>query len=323
MKDDSPSNGNDGLPVIPVGDIQEELNPRRWLVQDLWGASAAGFIGGAPKSYKSFLGLDLAVSVASGTDCLGRYPVVEPGPTLVYLAEDSLQTVRERVAALTQHRRLDINTLPVHVITAPRLRLDQPDDRERLAETARRLKPRLLLLDPLVRLHGIDENNATEVAQLLSCLRDLQRRFDMAVIIVHHTRKTLGGAQAGQNLRGSTDLHAFGDSNLYVRRVRQDLVLSMEHRAAQAPQPMNMSLATADAATIHLEVTKIQAPEEQHPSLLQAILKILSAHTAINGHDLRKQLCVKNERLGQALRELEALGHIERTRGGWRLRKNS
>jgi hypothetical protein len=33
-------------------------------------------------------------------------------------------------------------------------------DRTRLLETTKRLRPRLLLLDPVVRLHGIDENNA-------------------------------------------------------------------------------------------------------------------------------------------------------------------
>jgi hypothetical protein len=56
------------------------------------------------------------------------------------------------------------------------------------------------------------------VAELLAYFRLLQRRLDLSVILVHHTRKNApGGVAAGQGLRGSSDLHAFGDSNLYLR----------------------------------------------------------------------------------------------------------
>jgi hypothetical protein len=93
----------------------------------------------------------------------------------------------------------------------------------------------LLLLDPLVRLHGIDENNAGEVAELLAYFRWLQRELDLSVLLVHHTRKNAAvGVAAGVGLRGSSDLHAFGDSNLYLRRTKDRLLLSSEHRAAPA-----------------------------------------------------------------------------------------
>jgi hypothetical protein len=56
------------------------------------------------------------------------------------------------------------------------------------------------------RLHGIDENSASEVAELLAFIRSLQRQLDLSVILVHHTRKNApGGAAAGQALRGSGD----------------------------------------------------------------------------------------------------------------------
>ena len=46
-----------------------------------------------PKACKSWLGLEMAVSVASATPCLGTFPVREPGGVLIYLAEDSLEAV--------------------------------------------------------------------------------------------------------------------------------------------------------------------------------------------------------------------------------------
>ena len=48
----------------------------------------------------------MALSVATGTPCLGTYPVLESGPALIYLAEDSLSVVRERVLALATYRGL-------------------------------------------------------------------------------------------------------------------------------------------------------------------------------------------------------------------------
>lgn len=311
-----------GLPVLRVGEIPLEPTPRRWLVEGLWGAAAVGFIGGPPKCCKSYLGIDMALSVATGTPCLGTYPVVESGPALIYLAEDSLSVVRERALALATYRGLAFDEINLHVITAPRLRLDQQVDRARLFETAHRLRPRLLLLDPLVRLHGVDENNATEVAQLLSGMRDLQRRLDLAVVLVHHTRKSIpAGMQAGQGLRGSTDLHAFGDSNLYLRRLRGRLMLSMEHRAAAAPDPVGLQLVTTDPRTVRLEVAQLaEAPSthDREASLAQGVLDALERRPAMSRQALRDKLAVKNERLGRVLVELEREGRIERCDQGWR-----
>src|SRR5271166_5166897 len=116
--------------------------------------------------------------------------------------------------------------LDIQVVTAPALRLDLEVDRRNLAETVDRLRPRLLILDPFVRLHRIDENASGEVAPLLAYLRELQRRYGVAVLIVHHARKGGACVRAGQALRGSSEFHAWGDSNLYLRRDGEELTLT-------------------------------------------------------------------------------------------------
>jgi hypothetical protein len=305
------------LPVVRIGEIPSEENAQRWLVEQLWGDSSVGVIGGAPKCSKTWLGLDLALSVATGTRCLGKYDVPEPGPVLVYLAEDALPIVRERVEGMARHRSLDLDAIPIHVITAPTLRLDREPHRTRLFETAKRLRPRLLLLDPLVRLHGIDENNATEVAGLLAYFRSLQRRLDLSVVLVHHTRKNAaGGVAAGQGLRGSSDIHAFGDSNLYLRRTSQRLVLSSEHRAAPASPPVYLELVATNAETTHLEVIA-QLHDENQRGLQKQVLALLAKDAVLTRTKLRDSLAVKNERLGEALESLQQAGRIRRTPAGW------
>ena len=102
------------------------------------------------------------------------------------------------------------------------------------------------MLDPFVRLHRIDENAAGEVAAVLSCLRRLERTCQSAVLLVHHVRKGAGHLRAGQALRGSSELHAWGDSNLYLRRRGTRLRLSVEHRAAAAPDDLFLRLPVDD-----------------------------------------------------------------------------
>ena len=170
------------------------------------------------------------------------------------------------------------------MITTPVLRLDQDRDRIRLWETVRQLRPRLLVLDPLVRLHGIDENHAGEVAELLAYIRSLQRSLGVSVLLVHHTRKNAGdGAVAGQGLRGSSDIHAFGDSNLYLQRTKDHLILSSEHRSAPASPPVYLELVATDAGTTHLEVvadigelSRAELHDEDGRGLKERVLHLLA-----------------------------------------------
>jgi hypothetical protein len=309
--------GEQVLPVVRVAELASDEIAERWLVEQLWCANAVGVIGGAPKCAKTWLGLDLALSVATGTSCLGKYAVPEPGPVLIYLAEDALPAVRERVEGMARHRGLDLDQVEIHVITAPVLRLDRDRDRTRLWETVRRLGPRLLVLDPLVRLHGIDENHAGDVAELLAYFRSLQRELGLSVLLVHHTRKNgADGAAAGLGLRGSGDIHAFGDSNLFLRRTEGHLILSSEHRAAPASASVYLQLVATDAARAHLEVIAEPDDDSGH-SLEEQVLNLLAQGEMLTRTRLRDALAVNNERLGKALESLERAGRVTRTSRGW------
>ncbi|MGH2603853.1 MAG: AAA family ATPase [Dehalococcoidia bacterium] len=98
--------------------------------------------------------------------------------------------------------------------------------------TVAALRPLLLVLDPFVRLHRIDETPRRKSRRCLAYLRELQRRFALAVVVVHHARKGAHAIRASQALRGSSEFHAWGDSNLYLRRIEDHLLLSSEHCAA-------------------------------------------------------------------------------------------
>jgi hypothetical protein len=306
------------LPVAQAGALPAQPPEKAWLVRHLWSHLAVGLISGHPKVGKSWFGLDLAVSVASGTDCLGAFPVANPGPALIYLAEDPLPRVRERIAALCALRSLPLDRIPLHVITAASLRLDSADDCDRLAATVARLRPRLLLLDPLVRLHAGDENDARYVAALLGLLRTLSRQHDLAIALVHHMSKK-SRSQLGQSLRGSSDLWAWADSAAYLTRARDQILLTIEHRSAPAPDPIALVLDLGkDGATPHLRrASPDEAPPPPDP-IEDRLLRLLRAATdPLSRVALRRQLAVKNLTLGHALTALEEGRLIHHTPTGW------
>ena len=296
--------------------LDESPPDARWLIESLWADSGVGVIGGTPKSFKSWLGLEIACAVASGTDCLGRLGVPRAGPTLVYLAEDDLSEVRIRLEHLARSKGLSLEELDVHVICAPTLRLDLERDLKRLAKTVGLIKPRFLLLDPFVRLHRTDENNASDISYILGHLRTLQRHYDTAVCVVHHTRKSSSSGQRGQALRGSGDLHAWGDSNLYLTWTKKGLELSIEHRSAPCPDPLYVELDSGPHP--HL---RLVAPDDNEPPPLtdRVLAELRKLDEPITRTRLREKLAVQNKRLGDALSELERLGRIRRTKDGWKI----
>ena len=308
------------LPVEPAYRLAERAEEQRWLVTGLWSEQAVGIVGGEPKCCKSFLALDLAVSVAAGVPCLRRFAVPRAGRVLLFAAEDALHIVRRRIEGICSAAGLLLADLDIQVITAPTVRLDLEADRRNLAQTVATLQPRLLILDPFVRLHRIDENASGEVAPLLAYLRELQRRHAVAVLVVHHAKKGGNGVRAGQTLRGSSEFHAWGDSNLYLRRIGDDLSLSVEHRAAPSMTPITIELAQRGPA-LALEVIDRRDPATPPPSSLDERISatLASADGSLPFADLRACCRVRAATLYQRLAVLIATGRIAKTDDGYRL----
>jgi len=317
----------DILPVQRAGDLSIAGPQTQWLIEDLWSEEAVGILGGEPKCCKSFLALDIAVSVASATPCLRQFPVRRQGTVLLFPAEDSLAVVRQRLEGICTAARLSLNSLPIEVITAPALRLDKESDRELLSNTVQRLKPILLILDPLIRLHRLDENDASQVAGLLSFLRQLQREFQLAVLLVHHARKGSNSSRPGQALRGSSELHGWGDSNLYMRRRAQELTLSTEHRAAPSRDHIPLELIQEDSA---LSLSLVHPEQiEQNPAARAAITQKSPAERICNAlapldqpvalQDLRKLCAMRTASFCSALAELCQEGIVTKLPKGYLL----
>ncbi len=309
------------LPVQLAHALEPERDEERWLVDKLWGDCAVGIVGGEPKCCKSFLALELAVAVASGRPCFGRYRVDRAGPVLLFAAEDSTRIVRTRLAGIAAARGVSLEALAIHVIVAPSVRLDLDRDRALLWNTVATLKPRFMVLDPFVRLHRIDENASGEVAPLLAYLRELNRAHQVAVAVVHHAKKGGSGLRAGQTLRGSSEFHAWGDSNLYLARRSDELTLQIEHRAAASIDDLKLELRPGlEATALALELAEGDSPHVDIGSPDERVLAVLrSEGRSIKVAELRRATRMRMQTLVDVLRRLVEGARVVRSDEGYRL----
>jgi hypothetical protein len=308
------------LPVKLASELGDGDPEPKWLIEGLWSDAAVGVLGGEPKCCKSFLALDAALSVASGRPCLRAFAVRRSGPVLVFPAEDPHAVVRRRLEGIAVAASVALRDVPVHVITAPKLMLDSPRDQRQLDATVAAVKPALLVLDPFIRLHSIDENVAAEVAPILGYLREIQRRHGVAIMLVHHARKDARGARPGQALRGSSDLHGWGDSNLYLRRLSSGLRLSIEHRAAPGRDNVPLELAEHETGPALRVVDSADAAPDSAPGRADPAERILEAlaHAPepLSARDLRRRCGMRSAALWESLSALVDRGSVRRTSDG-------
>jgi hypothetical protein len=265
--------------------------------------------------------LDVAVSVASGTACLRQFPVRRNGPVLLFPAEDSLAVVRQRLEGIAAAAQVPFASLPVQVITAPSLRLDTATDRSRLSQTVQEQHPVLLVLDPLIRLHRVDENDATQIAALLSYLRELQRQFQLAVLLVHHARKDSQSSRPSQALRGSSELHGWGDSNLYLRRKGSQLTLSTEHRAAPSRDHIPLQLTQSGSALALTVLERPIAQPDTPPTPIEQVRQALAQLQEPSSVQQLQKLCgIRTANVCSALAELSAKVEVVRDARGYQLK---
>lgn len=303
--------------TLAAAELAKKTAPLSWLADELFLDAGAGILGGTPKSGKSFFALDLCVAVASQSSCAGRFVVPHAGPVLILCAEDPDAVVVARLEALCRARARALAELPLDVIVdAVRL----PHGLDRLAATLQQRRPRLLLLDPLIRLHRADENSAAEMSVILDGLRGLARASGTAILLVHHTRKAPAGSSSGAALRGSSDLAAFGDTNLFLRKLGDGgtLELKIEHRAAASPPPFRFQLAVDDAAAM-ARFRPLVAVDHADPIDDKLVAALTAAARPLSSAALRNKLGVRNQTVAHALQRLAEHGRVHRAgRDGWR-----
>lgn len=176
---------------------------------------AISLLVGAPGSGKSTYALHVACAVAAGQDWGGQHVPI-PRPTIYISAEDSKMETMRRLAATTAHLGIPENTLDnIHIVAGQTLRLGPrsgggtPSQNmvHRILALIEKTGAGLVVIDPLIEVHDADENSNDAMGRVIADIRRIAQIGNTAVLLIHHSGKSQGGA-GDQNLsRGASAIN--------------------------------------------------------------------------------------------------------------------
>lgn len=234
--------------VIEAGSIGQEMRVHTWgsflkiptkltwLVEESWVDRTVGFISGRSKSYKTWVALDLGLSVLSGKPFLNRFPVLRTGRVLLIQEEDPTAILQRRIELISLAKgmsptakhlggtqfELHYPEYPLHVINLQGFSLTNKQMVANLRREIAEFQPDLIILDPLiVMMGGVKENVATDVAEVLQEVKMWREDFNCNIVIVHHWNKskTEDGDRGGAHMYGSFAFHAWLESAWHIEPV--------------------------------------------------------------------------------------------------------
>jgi hypothetical protein len=213
------------FPVLTKEKIFALLNPE-WLIAGLMATDAFAVLYGQFRSYKSFIALDWALCLATGTPWCGR---TVKQCDILYIAGEGVAGLKLRIAAWLQHHGID-GPFPGFRVIPLAVNLMDKTEAERLILTvteehkADGFDPKLVIVDTLHRsMPGGDENSAKDMGVVVRNTALIQRQIACALLAVHHA-----GKDAERGLRGSSGLPGATDAIVRITRTDDRATLVVE-----------------------------------------------------------------------------------------------
>ncbi|WP_197048251.1 AAA family ATPase [Mycobacterium paragordonae] len=225
-------------------DELDNLSGTDWLVDKLLPAASLTHLVGMSQSLKSFIALDMALSVATGTPFAGsaRFGVTDPAPVL-YIVGEGVRGISKRVRAWCKQRGIDRRCALTNLtVLEGAAQLGSQRDMDDVAAKVTEIGAALVVFDTQARCTvGLEENSATDQGRAVAQLDTLMRRTGTAVLVLHHTTKA-----DPRNARGSVAWLNAVDVQLIALRDNPTAtevtveVGKMKDDAVQGPYPLTV-----------------------------------------------------------------------------------
>lgn len=253
----------EGLRMESFSEVMSNLQSTPgWTVKNFWMKRSHGIVAGEPKSFKSTLVMDMALSIASGEPFLGKHPVHEPGPVLYIQNENAHWIMKDRFEKMLVnkglvgkiHRSQDKlrvefpPEIPFYMINQQSFMLSNPEHQEYLEETIKSMKPQLVVLDPLYLMFDGDVASAGDLFPVLQWLLYLKNEYNCGICVIHHYNKNGESKRGGQRMLGSTTLHGWIESAWYLSSIPSEegedaeVTMEREFRGAGLHQKIDLRI---------------------------------------------------------------------------------
>lgn len=195
---------------------QEQGRDPTWIIKDVIPEQSTVLLVGKTGSYKSFLALDMLLSISTGTETFGVLPLT--GPTFYGAMEGRNSIKKARRRAWKAARGMDAPISEFYVGPAPIIGM--PGEMQEFGDEIKRRcqheRPKLIVLDTLSKcMAGLNENDAGDAGRFIRFCDSLVEAFGCSVIAIHHT-----GKDEGRGARGSSAFQAGFDTVLECKAHR-------------------------------------------------------------------------------------------------------
>lgn len=195
--------------------------PVSWIVPDYIAAGLTLLVG-APKLGKSWLSLDIARAVAEGGFVLGDRHCVQ-GAALYAALEDPPRRLKDRLHRVCARKPTNALTIWTEMRMLDAGGLDDLRDWIGQADN-----PRLIVIDVLNKVRAAPMKGEAPYAydyRSLEGLKDLADEFNLAIVVIHHTRKA-EAADKMEKTSGTNGLTGAADTTITLDRDGEGVTLS-------------------------------------------------------------------------------------------------
>lgn len=209
--------------LIPASNLLASLPPpRSWLLKDFLPSKIVAALIASGGTGKSFLAMHIAVSAAAGSSLFGKFLATKPARVVFISGEDDSIELQRRLHAVTQGMPKSVNeavannihfidladsfelftykpptgevnmtTVPVDLVSSMKQTIGESVD--------------LIIVDPVSRFRGGEENSAGDTTRFVQSLQYLRDQLSATVLTLHHVNKGAKGNGSSQNnARGSS-----------------------------------------------------------------------------------------------------------------------
>lgn len=266
------------LPWVDVGTwIERQPAPITWLMENFLALGDISLLVGPSGARKSWVTLDLAVSIAAGIEPLGQFPAIGPAPVMLVDEENPQEEVHRRLRAICEARGILPGVLDgmLH-ITEPcsGFSFREPWGKAALLRAVSDHTPVLVILDSLTAVSTInDEADAVQVRRFFhDHLYPIRRICGSTILCVHHTNKAAewGTPTKDQSafIRGSQDYKGASDSGLMLLPdgKNRSILSAFKVRRGQAPDSLAVEIVQGTEGGARPMVV---GPADQEPGLTE------------------------------------------------------
>lgn len=221
---------------------------------------------GPPKKGKTFVAIDLAMSVATGTDWLGG---TTTQGNVVYCLGEGVAGMHRRLIAWRQHRGI---TCPTQLAILPHTpQLANPVDVTDFIDAVRPLAPDLIVIDTLARASvGLEENSAKEMGEAIAQADRIKEATGACILLVHHT-----GKDSTRGTRGSSALTGAIDTGVEVRGDPLAMTLvNSEQKDAEPSEPRQFRSESVAQSMVFVRTMDLTQATTATLSVMEALVEI-------------------------------------------------